>query len=219
MKNNFELQKDVQQAIQWEKSLHNADIRIYAENGIITLTGTVDSFLKKSKAEDAVKKVGGVVGIVEKIEVAYMNDFTKSDNTIAIAAVAALKSGRDVPNVAIQVKVEDGWVTLSGNVQWNYQKEAAKKAVGLVDGVKVLTNDIRVTAETTDEIEKKDIENALKRSWSMDGLDVQVRVAGNAVILNGTVDSFYQKDEAVRMAWNAPGVCKVNNELVIAYTT
>jgi len=218
MKSNEVLQKDVQDAIKWEPLLNAAEIGVTVKDGIVTLTGTVDSYSKKSEAEEAAKKVAGVKAVVEKIEIKFCNTCKTSDNEIATEVVNAFKWNWEIPSDKVKVKVEAGWVSLDGNLNWNYQREAAKKAVSKLNGVKGVTNNIKIQSETNDEIEKKDIENALGRNWSMDDSDIQVRVSGHKVTLNGVVDSWYQKDEAGRIAWNAPGVWNVDNELLVDYT-
>ena len=215
MKNDQVLQKDVQDAIKWEPLLNISEIGVTVIDGVVTLTGIVDSYLKKSKAEDAAKSVAGVKAVVEKIEVEFINSKDKTDSEIAVEVLDALKANWQVPFHKIKVKVEDGWLTLEGNVEWNYQKEAVEKSVRNLAGVKVLTNDIRIQPLSTDEIEQGDIQRALGRNWSMDDQDVIVSVSGNKVTLNGTVNSYYQKDEAERIAWMAPGVVTVTNELAI----
>lgn len=217
MKNNQELQKDVQNAIKFEPLLNAAEIGVIAKEGVITLTGTVNSYAKKMEAEDAAKNVTGVKAVVENIEVKFANNYEKSDNEIATEVLNALKSNWDVPDNKLKIKVENGHVTLEGELQWNYQKEAAKKSVSNLAGVKILSNNIGIKSNIHDEIEKRDIEQALVRNWSIDDKDIQVEVSGNRVTLNGTVHSFYQKDEAERIAWNAPGVWTVDNELFIDY--
>ena len=217
MKNNEELQKDVQNAIKWEPLLNAAEIGVTAKDGVVTLTGTVDGYIKKIEAENAAKNVSGVKAVVEKIEINFGGYGKKNDNEIAKEVLNAYKWNWEVPEDKVKVKVENGWVTLEGQLEWNYQKEAAKKAVNTLDGVMGVTNNITIKSETHDEVEKKDIENALERNWSIDDTEIKVKVSGNTVTLNGTVESFYQKDEAERIAWNAPGVWNVDNELVIEY--
>ena len=117
----------------------------------------------------------------------------------------------------MKVKVEDGWVTLEGVLEWNYQKEAARHAASKQLGVRGVVNEVLVRSESGDEVEKKDIELALARNWSVSTQNIMVRVSGNRVTLTGTVESLYQKDEAARIAWNAPGVWNVDNELAIEY--
>jgi osmotically-inducible protein OsmY len=217
MKKNEDLQKDVQEAIKWEPLLNVSEIGVIAKDGVVTLTGIVDSYAKKLEAEDAAKNVAGVKAVVEKIEIRFNNSGRRDDNEIANEVLNALKLNWEVPNDNVKVKVEDGWVTLEGELQWNYQKEAAKKSVRSLFGVKGVLNYIKIKSETHDEIEKKDIQRALARNWTIDDKEVQVEVSGNRVTLNGIVHSLYQKDEAGRIAWNAPGVWSVDNELVIQY--
>ena len=217
MKTNEQLQKDVQDAIKWEPLLNAAEIGVTAKDGIVTLTGTVDSYIKKLEAEDATKNVAGVKALVEKIEIHFESFAQKSDNEIAMEVVNALKWNWEVPNDKVKVKVENGYVTLDGTLPWNYQREAAKKAVSNLGGVKGISNNIKIKSETHDSIEQVEIEQALGRNWSIDDKNIHVKVAGNKVTLTGEVDSFYQKDEAERIAWNAPGVWVVDNELAIAY--
>ena len=216
MKTDQQLQKDVQDAIKWEPSLNIADIGVTANEGIVTLTGVVNSYLKKSKADDAAKNVAGVKAVLEEIEVRIMSADNKTDGEIALEVLAALKADWQVPYQKIKVNVEEGWVTLSGSVEWNYESEAAKKSVRNLEGIKVLTNAIKVQPGSADEVEQAGIERALARNWSTNDQDISVNVFGNDVTLNGTVNSYYQKDEAERIAWNAPGVFMVKNELAIA---
>lgn len=218
MKTNETLQKDVQEAIKWEPLLHAAEIGVSVKDGVVTLSGTVDSYSKKLEAEEATKKVAGVKAVVEKIAVEFGHMGVKNDNEVASEVVAAFTYNWEIPDEKVKVKVEHGWITLDGEVEWNYQREAAKKAVRHLAGVKGVTNNVRVAPNAQDTIEKTAIQHALARNWSIDGDDIRVKVVGNRVTLNGTVDSVYQKDEAGRIAWNAPGVWLVDNELVIDHT-
>ena len=217
MKSNSELQTDVQNAIKWEPLLDAAEIGVTVKDGVVSLTGEVDSYAKKIEAENAAKKVIGVKAIVEKIEVKFPNAWTKTNTEIATDVLTALKSNWSVPKDKVTVKVEDGWVTLGGELAWNYQKEAAKSAINYLAGVKGVTNGIKIKSETHDAIEQKDVENAIARSWSIDDNDIQVKVSGTTVTLNGTVNSWYQKEEAGRIAWNTPGIWHVENKLAVDY--
>jgi len=218
MKNNADLQKDVQDAIKWEPLLNAAEIGVTVKDGVVTLTGTVDNYSKKTEAENAAKSVAGVKAVVEEIEVKYNNSWAKKDdNEIATEIFNAWKWNWRIPNDKVIVKVEKGWVTLEGELEWNFQKEAAKDAIKNLMGVVGVSNNIKIKSETHDEIEKKDIEDALKRNWSINEKDITVKVSGHKVTLTGMVNSWYQKDEAGRIAWNAPSVWTVNNELVIEY--
>ncbi len=219
MKTNSELQTDVQNAIKWEPLLHAAEIGVTADNGVVSLTGVVDSYGKKMEAENAAKKVIGVKAIVENIEVRFPNSWAKNNAEIATEALDALRSNWSVPNDTVTVKVENGWLTLDDELPWNYQRDAAKNAVHYLSGVKGVTNNIKIKSEIHDAIEKIDVENAIARSWSVDSSDVNVDVSGTTVTLKGTVHSWYQRDEAARIAWNTPGIWHVKNELVVDYET
>jgi osmotically-inducible protein OsmY len=218
MKNNAELQKDVQDAIKWEPLLNAAEIGVTAKDGVITLTGLVDSFIKKTEAEDAAKNVAGVKAVVEKIEIKISHTWgKKEDNELATEVFNAFKWNLRVPNDKIKVKVEKGWVTLEGELNWNYEREAAIDAVKNLVGVQGVSDNINIKSATHNAIEKADIESALRRNWSIDDDDITVEVSGTTVTLSGTVDSWYQRDEAEKIAWNAPGVWSVSNELVVDY--
>jgi osmotically-inducible protein OsmY len=213
MKTNESLQKDVQEALKWEPLLHSAEIGVTVKDGVVTLFGTVDNYSKKLEAEHAAKMVSGVKVVVEKIDIKYGNYGKKSDADVANEIINAYKWNWSIPEDKIKVKVENGWVTIDGTVNWNYQKEAAINAVKNLLGVKGVTNNITIKSAITDLIEKKDIEKALERNWTINDENIKINVIANEVTLSGTVNSYYEKDEAERIAWNAPGVCSVNNEL------
>jgi osmotically-inducible protein OsmY len=218
MKNNAELQKDVQDAIKWEPLLNAAEIGVTTKDGIVTLTGEVDSYTKKSEAEEAAKNVAGVKAVVEKLVVKFSNAWAKTDdNDIAAAVVNAYKWNWRIPNDKVKVKVEKGWITLEGELQYNYEREAAKDAVKNLLGVTGVSNNIKIKSEVNEAIEKADIETALRRNWSISDNDIDISVSGHTATLTGSVDSWYQKDEAGRIAFNAPGVWSVDNELTVDY--
>ncbi|AMR30009.1 ornithine aminotransferase [Mucilaginibacter sp. PAMC 26640] len=216
MRTNEELQQDVENAIKWEPLLNAAEIGVTAKDGVITLTGTVDNYLKKQEAENAAKSVAGVKAVAEDITIKFPSDFRKSDTEIAKEVIDALKANW-IPDGKVKAFVENGWVKLEGAVHWNFQKDAAKNAVKPLMGVIGVTNEIKIQAESHDEIETKEIEEALARNWSVSDQGIEVKVNGSRVTLTGSVHSLYQKDEADRIAWNAPGVCEVDNELYIDY--
>ena len=215
MKTNEELQRDVQDAIKWERLLDAAEIGVTVKDGIVTLTGVVNNYLKKIEAEIATRNVAGVKAVVVKIEVVYCNSLQKPDSEIARNVLNAFKWNLEVPNDKVKVKVEDGWVTLEGLLQWNYEKVAATTSISKIVGIKGVTNNISISTETIDQIEKDEIERAIKRNWSLADKNIVVHVFGNKVTLNGSVNSGYQKEEASRISWNAPGVFSVDNELII----
>jgi osmotically-inducible protein OsmY len=142
-------------------------------------------------------------------------DFSKTAQSDEV--LAALKANWTVPNDKVMVKVEDGWITLEGELPWNFQKEAAKKTVNYLLGVKGVTNNITIKSNTNEALEKADVEAAIGRSWTVDDRDIVVSVSGTTVTLSGTVNSWYQRDEAARIAWNTPGIWHVKNELAVDY--
>jgi osmotically-inducible protein OsmY len=217
MKTNEELQKDVQNAIKWEPLLNAAEIGVTAKDGVVSLTGVVDSYSKKLEAESAAKNVAGVKAVVEKIEIKISSSWNKTNLDIANEVTTALKSNWMIPQDKVKVKVEDGWITLDGELPWNYQREAAKNAVKNLSGVKGVTDNLKIKSETHDEIEKAKVEKALNLSWSLNSHNINVKVSGTKITLTGAVNSWYQKDEAERIAWNTPGVWSVDDELLVEY--
>lgn len=218
MKTDAQLQQDVMAELKWEPTLSAAQIGVSAKDGVITLTGAVDGYAKKSEAEDAVKRVVGVTAVVEKIEVKYPSEWAKKDdNDIAAEVVNAFKWNWEVPTGKVKAKVEKGWVTLEGELAWKFQSDAAAMAVKALLGVAGVSNNIKIKSQAEDVLEKADIESALERNWSVSDQEIQVKVSGHKATLTGTVDSWYQKDEAGRIAWNAPGVWNVENELRVEY--
>ena len=216
MKTNEELQKDVQDAIKFQPLLQATEIGVIVKNGIVTLTGVVDGYFKKTEAENAAKNVVGVKAVVENITIKY-NNYSKTDSEIAEEVLKALNESWSVPKDKVQVKVENGWVTLEGELPWNYQREAAKSTINYLQGVKGIANHIKIKSEVQDAIEKKDVEKALERHWSINAEDIHVKAEGSKIILTGNVTSLYQKEEAGKIAWNTPGVWTVDNKLEVEY--
>jgi len=217
MKNNAELKRDVQNAIKWEPLLNGAEIGVTAKDGIVSLTGTVDSYAKKLEAENTAKKVIGVKALVETIAVKFPNSWIKTDGEVANEVLVGLNNNWAIPKDKVMVKVEEGWVALEGELPWHYQREVAQNAVSYLTGVKGVTNNIQIKLESHYVIEKKKVENAIARNWSVKDNDINVSVSGTTVTLTGTVNSWYQRDEAGRIAWKTPGILDVKNELVVDY--
>jgi osmotically-inducible protein OsmY len=215
MKTNEQLQKDVMDAIMWEPELQAAEIGVTVHEGIVTLLGTVDNYNKKMAAEVAAKEVEGVKALIEKIEVKYDHSAKKTDEDIASDVLKFLHNRWNVPYDRIKVEIENGWVTLTGDVTWNYQKESAQQAIENIPGVKGVSNNIKIRALLKNELDKNLIEKALKRHWSINADDIHVDIDGNEVILTGKVTSLYQKEEASKIAWKTPGVSLVDNKLVV----
>ena len=155
--------------------------------------------------------------IVEKIEIDYGLFGKITDDKIAEDILKEFKSNLTVPSNSIKVTVENGWVTLEGNVNWNYQREATKNSVTNLMGVRGISNNIKINPEIKEKVEKRAIEKAFQRNWAINYDEIDVDVYDNNVRLTGNVDSYYQKDEAERIAWNAPGVWSVNNDLEVGY--
>lgn len=216
MKSNAELQNDVQNALKWEPLLHAAEIGVTTKDCIVSLTGVVDSYIKKIEAEHAAKKVIGVKALVENIEVKIANSWSKTDVEIANEVLDALNTNWSNLTDKLNVRVENGWVTLDGELPWDYQREAAKNAVKYLKGVKNVINNIKVKPDSLNAIEKNEVENAMKRS-SIDDSGITIEVSGATVTISGVVTTWYQKEEAERVAWNTPGIWHVNNELTVDY--
>jgi osmotically-inducible protein OsmY len=174
MKNNQELQTDVQNAIKWEPLLHAAEIGVIVNAGVVSLIGVVDSYAKKMEAENAAKRVNGVKALIEKIEVKFPNRWAKTDTEVANEALIALKANYSIPQNKVRIKVEKGWITLEGQLPWNYQSEAATYALSYLTGVKGVTNNIKIKSEIQDEIEKQEVEKAIARSSTIDANTVAV---------------------------------------------
>lgn len=218
MKTNEDLQKSVQDAIKWEPLLHAAEIGVTVSDGVVTLTGIVDSYAKKLEAENAAKNVAGVKVVIEKITLNFGDVTQTTDGDIASAITRAIKWNWRIPNDKIKVKVEDGWVTLEGEVNWGFQKETTKNALVDLIGVKGVFNNITIKSEHESTIKKEDIERAIARSWLIYSKRIEVQVDEHKVTLIGSVNSIFEKEEAERIAWKAPGIWELHNNLRVEYS-
>lgn len=217
MKSNEELQKNVVAAINWEPLLQAAAIEVMVKDGVVTLTGSVNTYAKKAEAELAAKNVAGVRTVFEDIKVVCNEKDKRSDAEIMTAIGNTFKWHWDIPTEKVTAIVEDNWVFLSGELEWNYQKEATKNAVSNLIGIIGITNNISVKNSSKDIIEQNDIEIAIERNGFINNKDIAVNVFDNVVTLKGHVDSWHQKSEAGRIAWNAPGVKQVENDLYVDF--
>ncbi len=218
MRSDYEIKEDVLAQLLWERNITETEIGVIVEDGIVTLSGVVDSYTKKLEAEKAAKKVEGVKAVAIDIEVKYGTDYRKTDKEIAKAVTNALAWDISVPKDKISVKVEDGWVYLSGDVDWFYQKYGAKKAVENLLGVKDVISTIQIKQANEPTKIKEKITKAFERSAEVNAKNITVLVEGNTVTLRGTVNSIAEKDEAQRAVYLAPGVYEVKNELKVQYS-
>ena len=200
MKSDYEIQLDVINQLKWDPFLEVAEIGVSVKNGIVTLSGQVDSYSKKMEAEKEAKKVFGVRAVVENIQVGPSLSDSKTDTEIAESVLNSLKWHSVVPEDKIQVKVEDGTVTLDGEVNWEYQRNSVKNAVASLAGVRTIVSNISVKAKTTPDDVKQKISAAFHRAASIDAEKISVEVFGNKAILSGNVRSFAEKEEAEEAA-------------------
>jgi osmotically-inducible protein OsmY len=216
MKTDAKLQSDVLAELNWWPSVNVAHIGVAANNGVVTLTGQVTHYTEKTAAEDTVKGVYGVKGIANDIEVTLPGSGKHSDQDIAQAALSALKWDFEVPDDKVKVVVKDGWITLDGTVDWQYQKDAAARCVRYLMGVKWVNNLIAIkpTAKWIDVTNK--IEDAFRRNANLEARRISVSTSDGTVTLSGSVSSWSERDQAVSAAWAAPGVNSVHNELTVS---
>lgn len=215
MSQDYNLQKAVLSELNWEPSVTAAHIGVTAEAGVVTLTGHVETYAEKRAAETAAARVKGVKAVAENIEVRLAFDRQRSDDEIATAAVDRLAWNLPGPRDAIKVKVEGGWVTLSGQVDWHYQEEAAEQEIRHVSGVVGVSNQVTIKPRVDVANISDDITHALHRSWLFDPKTIDVSADGGRIRLDGTVHSLHEKSLAAITAWAAPGATAVENNLAV----
>jgi osmotically-inducible protein OsmY len=213
VKDDRELRKDVERELEWEPSVDERRIGVAVMDGIVTLTGEVSSYAERWNAERAVERVSGVRGIANELEVRVSKE--RSDADIAKAAADSLKWNVLVPADRITVKVHKGWITLTGEVNWDYQRRAAERAVRNLPGVTGMSNLILVKPRVEPEDIKRKVEETFKREAALDANHIQVQVQGGEVTLRGTVRSWVERREAEKAAWAAPGVTAVHNYITV----
>jgi osmotically-inducible protein OsmY len=215
MKTDDEIRKDVEAELRWDPDIDATDIAVSVKSGVVTLAGFIPSYLQKFEAEKDAKRVQGVVGIANDLEVRLPSIDQRPDPDIARDAVEALKMQLPYSHQNLKVIVRGGWITLEGEAEWNYQKEKAEMSVRSVRGSKGVINSIVVKPKVAAAEIKRKIEDAFKRSAEVDANNIQVEASDGEVVLKGTVHSWFERERAERAAWQAPGVRRVEDRIVI----
>jgi osmotically-inducible protein OsmY len=212
-----QIQLDVLEELKWDARVHPNEIGVAVKDGIVTLTGWVDSYTKRWAAEEAAHRVHGVKAVANDIEVRLPSASERTDADIAAAATRALEWDAFVPVEKLDVTVSKGWVTMRGEVEWQYQRQDAERVVRRLSGVRGVTNliTVRPRVKPSPQELKRKIEDALVRSAETDAERITVEVQGEKVILKGTVRSWAERQEAERVAWSAPGVNAVENRIAV----
>jgi osmotically-inducible protein OsmY len=210
------LRQDVTDELDFEPSIDAADIGVAVENSVVTLTGHVPTYAQKVTVEDVVRRVNGVKGIAQMIEVRPFGTHLTADDEIAKRVLSSIDWNTSIPDNSLQVKVQGGWVTLTGKVEWQYQKTAATDAVRGLAGVVGITNRIEIVPRASVSDVKKRIEDALKRSAEIEAQAIRVNVLdGGKVTLDGRVHTWSERSAVERAAWSAQGVNTVDDRITL----
>jgi len=215
MRSDIDIKRDVEAELRWNPDIDATDIAVSVKNGVVTLSGFVRSYAQKYEAEQTAKRVNGVAAVANDVEVRLPIFNQRPDPEVARDAVEEIEKNLPYSSDHIRVIVRDGWVTLEGSVEWNYQRERAKQVVRRIRGVKGITNLIELQPRVPPVEVKHKIEEAFRRSAELDANRVTVETDGGAVILRGTVRSWAERQEAERVAWATPGVTRVENLITI----
>jgi osmotically-inducible protein OsmY len=216
MRSDSDIRRDVEDELRWDPEIDPTDIAVSVNNGVVTLAGFVHSFPERHLAEAAAKRVAGVVGVANDLEVRLPDIDQRPDPEIARDAIARIKNELPYAWENIRVVVKNARLTLEGEVEWNYQRDRAEAAVRRVRGVEGVINSIEVKPRVAPAEVRRKIEEALRRAVEIDATHVTVETNGSEVILRGTVRSWAERQEVERAAWAAPGVAKVDNRIIIS---
>lgn len=216
MKTDSQLQHDVMAELEWEPSVDHADIGVSVENGVVTLNGYVKSYAAKQTAERAARRVAGVRAIAQEIKVRYDADPKTADHEIARRILDIFAWSALIPDDKLSVKVENGWVTLSGSVDWRFEADEAERAATKITGVTGIMNRIAIRHRPATGDIRRRIENAFERQADLDAAGVTIALDGNKVKLGGRVKAWHERQAAERAAWAAPGVTQVEDHILVA---
>ena len=215
MRTDAEIKRDVETELRWNPEIDSTDVAVAVKDGVVTLTGFMKSYSQKWEAEEAAKSIAGVAAVANDIEVRLLNVDKRPDPEIARDAVNAIKAQLPITADHIRVIVANGWVTLEGDAEWQYQRNLAEMAVTRIKGVMGIYNRIQVKPTVAPTDVKRKIEEALKRSAEVEASNIMVEANGGEVTLKGPVHSWVERKEAEKAAWQAPGVTVVHNKLSV----